>query len=339
MAAAPTRISELTQVTPQSPDQIPIARGFGAGGQTLKVTVGSLIDKIKTDIGDLSANTISVVDSPTIDLTYNSSTRQLSADLQMNLDLRSRTILLPSFIEIPPGCIMPFAGTAAPDGWLICNGDIIPNGVAPVQGKNYNFSRLYFVLGTTYGATPGTLPDLRGYFIRGYGGTSPNIGNNVDGTFSGAFGQKVEDSFQGHKHGIYDPQHKHQIIDPTHNHTGSATSGGSGHTHGYTYFNPSGDTSLGLVESPTFANTESGAASTTGTTTTGGSEHSHALSIVNNATGITQTELSATNVLVQNPTVDSADAGSGAGPSATRAPSTSFETKPKNMALLYCIKV
>ena len=335
MAASPTRISELTQVTPQSPDQIPIARGFGAGGQTLKITVGSLIDSIKTDVSAISANTISVVDSPTIDLTYNSTTRVLSADLQANLDLRSRTILLPSFIEVPPGCIMPFAGMAAPDGWVICNGDIVPNGVAPVQGKNYNFARLWSVLGTTYGATPGTLPDLRGYFIRGYGGTvNPNIGNNGDGTSSGAFGQKETDTFQGHKHGIYDPQHRHQITDPGHGHTGSANDGGE-HEH---------KINKGISNLDSFSECAVKEGSTDECDcgqwwTEKGGIHNHTVTVTNNSTGITQTELSATNVLVQNPTVDSTDTGSAAGPSASRAPSTSFETKPKNMALLYCIKV
>ena len=331
MAAAPTRISELTQVTPQSPDQIPIARGFGAGGQTLKITVGSIVDKINTDIQALSANRISVVDSPTIDFTYNSNTRELSADLQMNLDLRSRTILMPSFIEVPPGCIMPFAGKTAPDGWVICNGEIVPNGVGPVQGKNYNYSRLWTVLGTTYGATPGTLPDLRGYFIRGYGGTvNPNIGINGDGTSSGAFGQKVEDSFQGHKHGIYDPQHRHQITDPGHGHTGTASNAGK-HKHGIEMANDDSVSACLIKEGE-------GKIDAFGQTEEAG-EHSHTVTIDNNTIGITQTELSGTNVLVQNPTIDSANVGSVAGPSASRAPSTSFETKPKNMALLYCIKV
>lgn len=338
MAAAPTRISELTQVTPQSPDQIPIARGFGAGGQTLKITVGALVDKIKTDIGELSANTISVIDSPTIDLTYNSSTRQLSADLQMNLDLRSRTILMPSFIEIPPGCIMPFAGKAAPDGWVICNGDIVPNGVGPVQGKNYNFSRLWAVLGNTYGTTPGTLPDLRGYFIRGYGGfVNPNIGINGDGTYSGAFGQRVEDSFQGHKHGLYDPGHFHTINDPGHGHTGSSNETGD-HFHYMNYGKKveatgGGDGHLMLRVDPM----NDILMETTG-------KHTHTVTVGSSTTGITKTgtpqgTVEYSNTLVQNPTIDSADTGSGAGPSASRAPSTSFETKPRNMALLYCIKV
>jgi microcystin-dependent protein len=335
MAAAPTRISELTQVTPVGTDQIPIARGFGAGGQTLKITVDSLTKKNSTDIDDLSGRTISVVDSPTIDLTYNSSTRQLSADLQMNLDLRSRTILLPSFIEIPPGCIMPFAGTAAPDGWVICNGDIVPNGVGPVQGKNYNFSRLWTVLGTTYGATPGTLPDLRGYFIRGYGSsTDPSVGANADGTESGAFGQKVADTFQGHKHGIYDPQHNHGITDPTHGHTGAADSAGAHHHNiNNPLVNDESVATCGIKEGDSGSTADCG-----GLSTDSAGAHTHTVTINNNSTGITINNNS-TGVLVQNPTIDSADTGSIAGPSASRAPSTSFETKPRNMALLYCIKV
>jgi microcystin-dependent protein len=338
MASVPTRISELTQVTPIGTDQIPIARGFGAGGQTLKITVDSLTKKNTTDVEDLSGRTITVVDSPTIDLTYNSNTRELSADLQMNLDLRSRTILMPSFIEVPPGCIMPFAGKTAPDGWVMCNGDIVPNGTAPVQGKNYDFSRLWAVLGNTYGATPGTLPDLRGYFIRGYGSSAdPSVGANADGTESGAFGQKQADAFQGHKHGLYDPQHDHGITDPQHGHTGSTSSGGD-HSHTYTKTTGSGDTSLGLVESPTAANAESGV-NESSSNTGGTGAHSHTVTVNDNSTGIIVNDNS-TNVKVLSPTGDTATAGSGDsnGPGGV-TPRVADETRPKNVALLYCIKV
>lgn len=65
---------------------------------------------------------------------------------------------------IPAGLVSPFAGSSAPDGWLICNG-------AAVSRSTY--SALYDVVGTTYGAGDGSttfnLPDLRDRFPVGTG--------------------------------------------------------------------------------------------------------------------------------------------------------------------------
>ncbi len=69
----------------------------------------------------------------------------------------------------PAGTVIMFAADRAPTGYLICNGDAIPNGVGNVQGVNTDFSTLYSVLGTSY-STDGQvrLPDTRNNFTRGY---------------------------------------------------------------------------------------------------------------------------------------------------------------------------
>jgi microcystin-dependent protein len=93
---------------------------------------------------------------------------------------------------VPPGAVMPFASAATPSGWLAANGNVVPNGIGTVQGITANFAALFAVVGTTYGAA-GTLPDLRGYFVRG-------SGTNSDGTASGTFGAKQADEFKSHTH-------------------------------------------------------------------------------------------------------------------------------------------
>lgn len=108
-------------------------------------------------------------------------------------------IVSPNFTgngSVPTGSVYHFASSTAPTGFLICNGDAVPNGSGTVQGVNTNFSALYAILGTTYGVA-GTLPDLRGYFIRGNG-------TNSDGTASAAFGTKQEDEFKQHNHTVND---------------------------------------------------------------------------------------------------------------------------------------
>ena len=113
----------------------------------------------------------------------------------------------------PSGVIQWFAGSTAPTGWLVCNGDAVPNGSGTVQGVTEDFSYLYTVLGTTYG-TAGTLPDLQGTFVRGW--TSSDSGaydatTNPDP--SRVFGSRQIDALENHGHTITDPGHNHVYID------------------------------------------------------------------------------------------------------------------------------
>ena len=90
---------------------------------------------------------------------------------------------------VPTGAVMPFAMNSAPTGWLAANGDAV---------SRATYAALFSAIGTTYGAGDGgstfNLPDLRGYFVRGFGT------NGSDGTASAALGAKQADAFQGHFH-------------------------------------------------------------------------------------------------------------------------------------------
>lgn len=79
----------------------------------------------------------------------------------------------------PPGAIMDYAGSTAPDGWLLCYGQTVL--VA-------DYPNLYAAIGNTFGGTPSTnfvIPDLRGRVVAGeddMGGTAANrITNAVSG--------------------------------------------------------------------------------------------------------------------------------------------------------------
>jgi hypothetical protein len=61
----------------------------------------------------------------------------------------------------PIGTVIWYAGSSAPTGYLKANGDTIANGSGTTQSITADFSALYAVVG-------GTLPDLRGEFIRGF---------------------------------------------------------------------------------------------------------------------------------------------------------------------------
>ncbi len=65
---------------------------------------------------------------------------------------------------VPVGTILPFAGSAAPAGWLLCNGQAVDRG---------RYALLFATIGTAYGAGNGTttfaVPDLRGRTAIGAG--------------------------------------------------------------------------------------------------------------------------------------------------------------------------
>lgn len=61
---------------------------------------------------------------------------------------------------VPTGSIIPFMGTTAPDGWLLCDGSTIPNGT--------RYSPLKTVLNDT------RVPNLRGRFLKGSGSGGDN---------------------------------------------------------------------------------------------------------------------------------------------------------------------
>ena len=85
--------------------------------------------------------------------------------------------------EMVAGMLMPFAGSTAPSGWLLCYGQAV---------SRTTYADLFSALGTTYGTGDGSttfnLPDLRGRVIAGQddmGGTSADRLTNQTGGLNG----------------------------------------------------------------------------------------------------------------------------------------------------------
>ena len=70
----------------------------------------------------------------------------------------------PGLSVLPVGCVIPFAGSEAPEGFLRCDGAAV---------SRETFADLFGVLGTVYGAGDGAttfhVPDLRGRMVLGTG--------------------------------------------------------------------------------------------------------------------------------------------------------------------------
>lgn len=79
------------------------------------------------------------------------------------------------------GVIRPFAGSFAPRGWMLCQGQLL---------QISDYTTLYTIIGTTYGGdgqTTFALPDLRSRVaVGGFGHTSPGL-NAIDLGEDGGF--------------------------------------------------------------------------------------------------------------------------------------------------------
>ncbi len=82
-------------------------------------------------------------------------------------------------VLMPTGSILPYAGSSAPTGYLLCDGSAQDRQVNSVN------TELFTVLGTTYGVGDGSttfnLPDLRGRVIAGL----DNMGGTAAGNLTG----------------------------------------------------------------------------------------------------------------------------------------------------------
>ena len=163
---------------------------------------------------------------------------------------------------VPTGMVIPFAASTAPAGYLKANGALI---------SRTTYANLFTTIGTTFGAGDGSttfaLPDLRGYFPRGW-----DDGRGVD--TAREFGSLQADGYLNHSH------------------TATTSSAGA-HAHSLSLY----------TGTPNGAYIGSGGsdAPNANITTSSTGVHTHTITVATSTTGTT-------------------------------------ETRPKNIALLYCIK-
>lgn len=93
---------------------------------------------------------------------------------------------------LPVGVTLPYAGSSAPSGYLMCDGSAV---------SRTTYESLYAIIGTTFGTGDGSttfnIPDLRGATPQG-AGTSTGYTQNE----TVALGTKYDDQLQGHYHTI-----------------------------------------------------------------------------------------------------------------------------------------
>lgn len=133
--------------------------------------------------------------------------------------------------SMPAGCIQMYGGSAAPTGFLLCDGGAV---------SRASYAALFAVVGTTYGAGDGSttfnVPDLRQKFPLGK--AASGTGNTLGGT-----GGAID-----HTHSV--PAHYHgkgtlAVGNDTHSHPYSGTTTTTGSAHKHTVPNQSGNANVG----------------------------------------------------------------------------------------------
>jgi microcystin-dependent protein len=135
------------------------------------------IYRIGADNLGITANGAKVVDVATTGVTVTG-------------DINATTVKQGSITLLPLGIILPYGGTSAPSGYILCYGQAV---------SRTTYAALYAVIGDTYGAGDGSttfnLPDLRGRVVAGQddmGGSSANrltaADDGINGDTLGAAG-------------------------------------------------------------------------------------------------------------------------------------------------------
>ena len=206
------------------------------------------------------------------------------------------------------GMVAAFAMTSAPAGWIACNGTHL--------GRE-NYPRLFARIGTTFGAGDGVttfvVPDLRGKFVRSW----DDSGAIDPGRLLGSHQNGQNASHVHVAHADAQGEHNHPVtVRANGEHTHAASSDEQGeHSHGMWPLSLNISTAIGAGHF-SVGNTRSDNTGSAGT-------HAHNISVAAAGNHVHEAITGVQAAHVHNITV---------------AASGGNESRPANIALLYCIK-
>lgn len=188
------------------------------------------IYRIGSDNLGIAANGAKVVDVATTGVA-------VTGDLEA-----SGVVKQAGFSLLPVGVIVPYAGSSAPTGYLLCDGSAV---------SRTTYATLFAAIGTAYGSGNGTttfnVPDLKGRVPAG----KESSATRLTATYFGGDSTALGATGGSESHELTEAQlaeHDHGVTDPGHEHTLSQTQKGTSTTPGVlVYFGSvnSGNASLG----------------------------------------------------------------------------------------------
>jgi microcystin-dependent protein len=140
-------------------------------------------------------------------------------------------VIIQSPSAIPAGVVVPYGGSSAPSGWLLCDGSAV---------SRTTYAALFAVVSTTYGVGNGTttfnVPDCTGRTIAGKESSETRITTAVSGFSGGTLGAAggaqshtlTTDEIAAHSHSVTDPGHTHANPNQSWNVSSFAGSGSNG---------------------------------------------------------------------------------------------------------------
>lgn len=182
---------------------------------------GTVVLPATTSVGSVSAAELGHLDGVTssiqTQLNAKANTSSLGTAAALNVGTSANNVVqldsnarLPS-VEgtTPTGALMPFAGSSAPSGWLLCFGQ---------QVSRSTYAALFAVLGTAYGTGDGSttfnLPDLRGRTVAGRDNMGGSAASRLTAAGSGVAGDTLGASGGAETHVLTTaqiPAHQHFV--------------------------------------------------------------------------------------------------------------------------------
>jgi microcystin-dependent protein len=114
-----------------------------------------------------------------------------------------------AFATFPPGVTLPYAGSSAPSGWVLCDGQAL---------NRVTYAALFAIISTTFGAGNGSttfnVPDLRGRVVAGKDDMGGVAANRLTGTSGGVDGDTLGASGGAETHVVTTaemPAHTHSL--------------------------------------------------------------------------------------------------------------------------------
>ena len=188
---------DVEDVTQRFDGQTQFEGDFGAGTKEFNLQIKNTIISNKTNTSSSNSDDEVLVNRVTGDT---------------GLKKMSRNTLFSAIQGLMPvGSVLPFAGSAVPPGFLLCDGSEVDTAV---------YSKLEAVIGNTYNNNPAAgkfgLPDLRGRFLAGLLGTA--TGDNRITTGTGINNLGAIDGQQSVTIGVNNlPEHSHDMKDSENN--------------------------------------------------------------------------------------------------------------------------